>query len=154
MTNISWLILRTDARKELYVARQIALAGFDSWVPSQVLVSRPHAARRITAKAHLQAIKEIPILPRRVFAAIPTASHGDLASIRHLVGVERDGNQQPVYVPPNQINVFKAEIDRENTSTLALATRPDRKQKARWKALQDALLDMIHNARQQLEQAA
>lgn len=151
---MTWIICRTDARKELYVARQLALAGFDAWVPAQIIVTRPHAARRITAKAHVQTVKESPILPRRVFAAIPVACHGDLAGIRHLVGVERDGNQLPVSVPPGQITAFKAEIDRENTATLALAERPNRKQKAKWKALQDALLDMIHAAKERLEQAA
>jgi hypothetical protein len=57
-------------------------------------------------------------------------------------------------VPPEQIAAFRAEIDRENTATLALATRQNRKQKAKWKSLHDALVDMIQTAKGQMEQAA
>jgi hypothetical protein len=56
-------------------------------------------------------------------------------------------------VPPEQIAAFKAEIDRENTATLALATRQNRNQKAKWKSLHDALVDMIQTAKGQMEQA-
>jgi hypothetical protein len=71
-----------------------------------------------------------------------------------LVAVECDGDSRPISVPPEQIDAFKAEIDRENTATLALATRQNRKQKAKWKDMRTALLDMIHQAKGQMQRDA
>lgn len=151
---MSWLILRTDARKEAYVAQQIRNAGFDAWVPVQIITTRAAIARRITARAHMQTIKELPILPRRVFAAVPVALHAELEGVRHLVAIERNADQEAVSVPHSQIAAFKAAIDAENTAALALAQRASRKQKAKWKSLHDALCEMIEGARQQMEKAA
>ena len=150
---MNWLILRTDARKEAYVARQVQSLGFEAWLPVQLVACRPQIARRITAKAQLAKIREIPILPRRVFAAMPLeaateAVHGKVGKIRHLIGVD------PGCVPNGQLAAFRAEIDRENTAALALASRPSRKQKAKWKSLHDALCEMIQTAKEQLEAAA
>jgi hypothetical protein len=148
-----WLIIRTDFRKEHYVASQIRLLGFDAWVPCQMIVSRPAIARRVTAKAAVS-IKELPILPKRLFAAIPVALEADLLRIRHCVAVERDAALEAVYVPDAQIAAFRAEIDRENTASLALAQAKSRKQKAKWRSLKDALIDLVEGAKQQMEQAA
>lgn len=149
-----WLIVRTDARKESFVARQITIMGYDAYVPCQIIAARPAAARRVTAKAHLQTIRELPILPRRVFAAVPEWLQDEIAGIRHLIGIERDVGMSPIAIPDSQIAAFRAEIDRENTAALALASRPSRKQKAKWRSLHDALLDMIEQAKSRLEQAA
>ena len=149
-----WLILRTDARKEAYVARQVQSLGFEAWLPVQLVACRPQIARRITAKAQLAKIREIPILPRRVFAAIPVALQAEVSKVRHLVAIERNAAQEAISVPSSQIAAFRAEIDRENTAALALASRPSRKQKAKWKSLHDALCEMIQTAKEQLEAAA
>lgn len=152
MTN--WLIIRTDFRKEHYVAQQIRNAGFDAWVPVQIITSRPQIARRITAKAHMQTIKELPILPRRMFAAVPVALQDELEGIRHLVAIERNADQEAISVPHSQIHAFRVTIDNENTAALALSQRASRKQKAKWKSLHDALCEMIEGAKQTMEQAA
>lgn len=152
MTN--WLIIRTDFRKEHYVAQQIRNAGFDAWVPVQIITSRPQIARRITAKAHMQTIKELPILPRRLFAAVPVALQAELEGIRHLVAIERNADQEAISVPHSQIHAFRVTIDNENTAALALSQRASRKQKAKWKSLHDALCEMIVGAKQTMEQAA
>jgi hypothetical protein len=149
-----WLILRTDHAKEAYVARQIMFRGWDAWVPAQIIVCRPAIARRVSAKSHLQATKELPILPRRLFAAVPVAQEADLVGIRHLVAVERDGDSRPLSVPSAEIARFRAAIDAENMAALALATKASRKQKQRWRSLHDALVDMIEQAKGQLEAAA
>ena len=155
-----WLILRTDFRKEQYVARQIEHMGFPAWVPVQIVACRPQIARRITRATHLKAFREICLLPRRVFVAMPLeaaaeAVHGEYGYLRQSgCAIERNAALDPVSVPGNQIAAFRAEIDRENTAALALATRPSRKQKAKWKSLHDALLEMIDAAKEQLEQAA
>jgi hypothetical protein len=149
-----WLILRTDHGKEAYVARQIMFRGFDAWVPAQIIVCRPSVARRVSAKSQLQKIKELPILPRRLFAAVPVAQEADLAGIRHLVAVERDGASEALCVPSAEIARFRAAIDAENMAALALAQKASRKQKAKWRSLHDALLDMIDSAKAQMEQAA
>lgn len=150
----SWLILRTDFRKEAYVARQVENMGFAAWVPVQIIACRPAIARRVSAKAHLKAYREICLLPRRVFAAVPVMQEADLLKIRHAVALERNAALEAISVPANAIQQFRAEIDRENTAALALATRPSRKQKAKWKSLHDALVEMIDAAKTQLEQAA
>lgn len=151
---MSWLIIRTDFRKEHYVAQQIRNAGFDAWVPVQIITSRPQIARRITAKAHMQTIKELPILPRRLFAAVPVALQAELEGIRHLVAIERNADQEAISVPHSQIHAFRVTIDNENTAALALSQRASRKQKAKWKSLHDALCEMIEGAKQTMEQAA
>jgi hypothetical protein len=149
-----WIIIRTDARKEAYVARQIDNAGFSAWHPVQVIACRPAVSRRVTAKAQLRAYREIAILPRRVFASLPVASVDDLNGIRHLVGIEFDGDMRPVVIPDSQIAAFRAVIDAENTAALALSQKASRKQKAKWRDLKEALLEMIDGAKAQLEQAA
>jgi hypothetical protein len=150
----NWIILRTDFRKEPYVVSQIANRGFTAWHPVQVIATRPAVARRVTAKAQLRAYREIAILPRRVFACLPVASVDDLNGIRHLVGVEFDGDMRPVVIPDGQIAAFRAVIDAENRAALALSQSASRKQKAKWRSLHDALVEMIDGARAQLEQAA
>lgn len=151
---MGWLIIRTDARKEHFVAAQIRNAGFDAWVPCQIITSRPNVARRITSKAHMQTVRELPILPRRLFAAVPEALHAELQGVRHLVAIERYADQRPVSVPHSQIHAFRVTVDNENTAALALCQRASRKQKAKWRSLKDALLEMIDEAKQQMEQAA
>ena len=117
----SWVIVRTDFRKEHYVASQIANRGFTAWHPVQIIAARPAIARRVTAKAQLRAYREVAILPRRVFACLPAASVDDLQGIRHLVGVEFDGDMRPVVIPDSQISAFRAVIDAENRAALALS---------------------------------
>ena len=149
-----WLIVRTDFRKEHYVASQIGNMGFASWHPVQVIACRPTVARRITAKAQLRAYREVAILPRRVFVCLPAASVDNLQGIRHLVGVEFDGEMRPVVILDNQIAAFRAVIDAENRAALALSQSASRKQKAKWRDLKEALLELIDGAKAQLEQAA
>ncbi len=149
-----WIIMRTDFRKEPYVVSQIGNMGFPAWHPVQVIACRPAVARRVTAKAQLRAYREIAILPRRVFACLPVASVDDLQGIRHLVGVEFDGDMRPVVIPDSQISAFRAVIDAENRAALALSQSASRKQKAKWRDLREALLEMVDQAKAQLEQAA
>lgn len=149
-----WIILRTEARKEQYVTRQVMSMGWDAWTPTQVIACRPSIARRIMSKTQLQTYREICLLPRRVFAAAPVAAEADLLRIRYAQALERNAASEALLIPDRQVREFKAEIDRENTAALALATRPSRKQKAKWKSLHDALVEMIQGAREQLEQAA
>ena len=148
-----WIIVRTDFRKEHYVAAQIRNAGFDAWVPVQVIMSRKEIGRRVTAAGRLER-RELCILPRRLFAAVPVALHAELEGIRHLVAIERNADQEAVSVPANEIHAFRVAIDNENTAALALSQRASRKQKAKWKSLHDALLEQIDGAKAELEQAA
>jgi len=149
----SWLIIRTDYRKEHYVAAQIRNMGFAAWVPCQMIASRPGIARRKLSHPAV-AIKELPVLPRRLFAAVPVTLEADLLKVRHLVALERDAALDPVSVPGNQIDAFRAEIDRENTAAFALMQTQSRKQKAKWRSLKDALVEMVESAKTQMEQAA
>ena len=149
----SWLILRTDARKEAYVASRIGKMGFAAWHPVQVIACRPAISRRVTAKAQLRAYREVAILPRRVFTSLPAAFLDDLQGMRHLVGVEFDADMLPVGIPDQQIKDFRAVIDAENRAAVALSSAGKR-QKQKWRSLHDALVEMIDAAKSQLEQAA
>ena len=153
---MNWIILRTDHAKEAYVARQIAALTFDAWNPVQIIACRPAIARRVSSKAQLRTIKEIPILPRRIFAAVPhwAVLQGELSHIRHLVAVEHGSDSRPLSVPSAEIERFRAAIDAENTAALALAQKASRRQKAKWRSLKDGLVDMIEGAKQTIEQAA
>jgi hypothetical protein len=151
---VTWIILRTDARKEAYVAAQIRNAGFDAWHPVQIIACRTAVARRVTAKTQMRAYREIAILPRRLFAAVPAALHAELEGIRHLVAIERNADQEAISVPDSQIHAFRVTIDSENTAALALSQRASRKQKAKWRDLKEALLEMIDGAKQIIDQAA
>jgi hypothetical protein len=150
---LTWVIVKTDTRKEAFVAGQVANLGFDCWVPCQMIATRPHAARKVTAKA-MVSIKELPILPKRIFARMDWHEAGALRGIRHLQDVERDGEERIVAIPDSQIAAFKAEIDRENTAALALAQKASRRQKAKWRSLKDALLELVDSAKRQMEIAA
>jgi hypothetical protein len=150
---MNWLIIRTDFRKEAYVAAQIRNMGFPAWVPCQMISTRLGIGRRKLAHPTV-AIKELPVLPRRLFAAVPVALEADLLKVRHLVALERDAALAPVSVPGSQIDAFRAEIDRENTAALALMQTQSRKQKAKWRSLKDALVEMVESAKTQMEQAA
>lgn len=154
---LMWLIIRTDHRKENYVAAQLRHMGYDAWVPAQIIVCRPSLSRRVTANAR-HAIRELPILPRRVFARIvdwpDREAQSDILSVRHVETVERDAEQRAVRIRDAEIASFRAAIDAENTAALALAQKASRKQKAKWRSLHDALLEMIDAAKNQLEQAA
>ena len=151
----SWLIVRTDYRKEAYVAAQIRGMGFAAWVPCQMIASRPGIARRKLSHP-ATTIKELPVLPRRLFAAVPmwAVYQHELDGIRHCQGFEQNADQMVVQIPDSQIIAFRAEIDRENTAALALVQTQSRKQKAKWRSLKDALVEMIDSAKTQMEQAA
>ena len=153
-----WLILRTDHAKEHYVARQVQNLGYQAWVPAQIIVSRPSIARRVSSKAHMRNIKELPILPRRIFACIvdwqDRETQSEIACLRHCDGFERDSEQRLALIPDAQIAAFRAAIDAENTASLALAQKASRKQKAKWKSLHDALVELIQGAKETMEQAA
>jgi hypothetical protein len=144
-----WLIIRTDHGKEAYVARQIETRlECAAWVPVEKRLARicRHSKKRVPI--------EHPVLPRTLFAAVPVAREADLMRIRHLSGVEHDVALVPLVVPDSQIAVFRAEIERLNAATLAQAAMSVKKEKAKWRALKDALADVIRQAKEQLEAAA
>ncbi len=151
-----WIIIKTKFSKEHYVASQIRNAGFDAWHPVQVIARRPAIARRVTQKAQLRAYREIAILPRRLFMRVNDDLHFpfDFAAPRHMVGIETNADMEAVLIPDRQIDAFRAVIDAENTAALALSQSASKRQRAKWKNLHDALVEMIEGAKAQLEQAA
>jgi hypothetical protein len=151
-----WLILRTDFRKEHYVASQIINAGYKAWVPSRIVVVRTAAGRRITAKAKDRLpTKEYPLLPGLVFAAVPVALEAELMGIKGLESVEHTADYTPALVPQRQIEIFMEAVDAANAKmkNYAAATM-SKKEKAAWVPLQDLAAILTERARAQLEQAA
>lgn len=148
-----WLIIRTDFRKEHYVARRIQSLGFDAWVPIQQVAVRTHAARKDTKSPALM-VKELAILPRRLFALLPEPVDAQVRAIRHLEAIECDAALEPLRIPAMQICRFREAIETENALSMALAQRPSKRSKAKWKSLHDGLVDMIDGAKTQMEAAA
>lgn len=151
----AYLVIRTDDRKEAYVAHQIVIMGYDAWVPVQIELSRPRVARRFTSAKALATTKDIRILPKRLFAAIPVALEADLLKIRYCVAVERDSSLMPLQAPANQVARFRREVDQLNAETMALARMAQtRKTKAKWRSLKDALEGLMKAETVEQEQAA
>lgn len=138
------------------MARQIKALTFDAWNPVQIVACRPHHARKVTSRVQIRTIKEVSLLPRRIFAAVPVWAvlQGELAHIRHLVAVEHGPDSLPLCVPDAEISRFRAAIDAENTASLALAQAKSRRQKAKWRDMRAGLLELIEGAKQTMEQAA
>lgn len=149
-----WLIIKTDLRKEDYVARQIALAGFDAWVPTELIRCRTGVSRRYTNARKVIATRELPVLPKRLFAAIPVGAEADVSRIRHLVAIERDAYSLALQIPHSQIVRFRDEIDKLNREVLALAAIQTRKQKAKWRDLKSALQELMKPNDGKMEEAA
>ena len=150
-----WLIVKTDFRKEQYVASQIGKQGYDVWHPVQIIACRPAASRRVTAKAQLRAFREIAILPRRVFVRMDYIDRDTyIDAPRHVLGFEMGPEGNALRIPDQQIAAFRAVIDAENTAALALSQKASRRQKAKWRDLKEALVELIDGAKAQLEQAA
>jgi hypothetical protein len=157
---LSWVIIRTKkSGKEAFVAQQIdrLLGKETAWVPCQIITSRPCISRRVTAHAAVS-IKELPVVPKLLFVGGPAIHdrevQSELRTLRHVDRLECNAEQLPVYIPDVQIAAFRAEIDRVNTASLALAQKASRRQKAKWRSLKDALLELVDSAKQQMEQAA
>lgn len=146
-----WIIVRTQVKKEDYVARQIANAGFDAWVPTEIVRCRG-ASRRITKTT--VTTKPLPVLPKRLFCAVPVAAHGDLMKIRHLVAIERGPDSTALEIPYSQIVVFRDEIDRLNREVLALAAIQTRKHRAKWRDMREALAELAKGDKRAVEVAA
>jgi hypothetical protein len=151
---LTWIIIRTDHRKEHYVARRIRdTLGYDAWVPCQMIASRPAIARRVTAKGPVP-IKELPLLPKRLFVRMDYPAASVFVGIRHLEEVERDGEERIITIPDSQIAAFRAAIDALNVTSLALGAAAKTKMKKQWKPLQEGLKEEIERAKQQIEEAA
>ena len=155
---MNWLIVKTAFRKEPYVTTALNRMGLTAWHPVQVIACRPAIARRVSSKAHLATYRELPILPRRVFVTGPAIMDRELQSelrtLRYVDGIETGMDQQLVQIPDGQISAFRAVVEAENTASLALVQARSRKQKAKWRSLKDALLEMVESAKNQMEQAA
>jgi hypothetical protein len=150
-----WVIVRTALAKEQFVARALIRTGFDAWVPTEIRMLRTLTTRRSMAHSNVRKTLEIPILPRRLFAAIPVAAEADCGSIRYLEALERDGASLALCVPSVQIARFRAEIDRINAETMALARIVQTKRQKRvWKDMRDALQEIVAESRVTLEIAA
>ena len=155
---MSWIILRCAFRKEPYVVEALRRHGYEAWHPVQIVACRPAIARRVSSKAQLRTYREIAILPKLVFVGGPDLFdrevQSELRTLRHVECLETDSEQRVVQIPAAQIAAFRATIDAENTASLALAQKASRRQRARWKNLKDALLELVDSAKQQMEQAA
>jgi hypothetical protein len=151
---LTWIIIRCAQSKEAYVTRQIALMGFDAWLPVQHVYSKPAVARRFTSQKALVKYRELPVLPKCLFAAVPTGRHGDLQAIRYFASIERDGASLALQIPDIQIRIFRAAIDDMNAAAERHNAVITRKTKAKWRNMHDALQGLIAQAKTEMEIAA
>jgi hypothetical protein len=149
-----WLIIRTKYQKELAVSIQIAKKGFPVWVPVQKIRQRPVAARQHMDRSNTFQIKDRAVCPSLFFAAVPVEQIDRILGLRGLDRVEQTSEGTWALVPDNQVQAFREAIDRENAAALALAQSASRKNKAKWRSLQDALKELVDGAKQVMEQAA
>lgn len=149
-----WLIVRTEFRREQAVAVQISKKGFPVWVPLQIIRQRHPAARRHMDRSNTFQIKDRPVCPSLFFAAVPVDVVDRILGIRSLDRIEQTCEGTWAVVPDNQVQAFREAIDRENAATLALSQTASRKNKAKWRSLQDALMELVEGAKQTMEQAA
>ena len=149
-----WLIIRTKYQKELAVSIQIAKKGFPVWVPVQKIRQRPVAARQHMDRSNTFQIKDRAVCPSLFFAAVPVDEIDRILGLRGLDRVEQTSEGTWALVPDSQVQAFREAIDRENAAALALAQSASRKNKAKWRSLQDALKELVDGAKQVMEQAA
>ena len=149
-----WLIIRTKYQKELAVSIQIAKKGYAVWVPVQKIRQRPVAARQHMDRSNTFQIKDRAVCPSLFFAAVPVEQIDRILGLRGLDRVEQTSEGTWALVPDNQVQAFREAIDRENAAALALAQSASRKNKAKWRSLQDALKELVDGAKQVMEQAA
>ena len=107
--------------------------GYHAWVPVLVRSYRTAAHGR----SRIRAIKELPILPKFLLAAIPATVHGDLGAVRYFDRIERDIALAPLKIPSWQVEQFATELQAINDAETARARRltaakPD---KTRWQRL-------------------
>ena len=148
------LIVRTEFRREQAVAIQIAKKGFPVWVPVQKIRQRPTAARTHMDRSNTFQIKDRVVYPSLFFAAVPVEQIDRILGLRGLDRVEQTSEGTWALVPDDQVRAFRDAIDRENAAALALAQSASRKNKAKWRSLQDALKELVDGAKQVMEQAA
>ena len=149
-----WIIVRTEFRRELAVSIQIAKKGYSVWVPVQKIRQRPTAARTHMDRSNTFQIKDRPVCPSLFFAAVPVDKIDRILGLRGLNKVEQTSEGTWALVPDVQVMAFRDAIDQENAAALALAQSASRKNKAKWRSLQDALKEMVDGAKQTMEQAA
>ena len=150
-----WLIVRTDFRKEQAVAVQIGKKGFPVWVPVEKVVQRHPGARRHMdiSNTHLPP-KDRPICPSLLFAAVPLDEIDRILGLRDLDKVEQTSEGTWARVPDDQVTRFRKAIDAENAAAMALYQTTGKRNKKRWRSLQDALMELVEGAKQTMEQAA
>lgn len=147
-----WLIVRTEAAKEHFVAKEIVRLGLgEAWVPVEIRSYRTAVVRKHRGPPQT---KEYPLLPKRLFAAVPVALQGVLATVRHLAAIERGSDATALQIPAHEIALFRARVAELNADTLALCKITTRKQKRAWKSMKEALEEMIGAAKTEMEMAA
>ena len=99
-------------------------------------------------------IKDRPVCPSLFFAAVPVDEIDRILGLRGLNKVEQTSEGTWALVPELQVQQFRDAIDQENAAALALAQSASRKNRAKWRSLQDALKEMVDGAKQVMEQAA
>lgn len=137
---MTWIIVRTETAKEGFVSAQLRHRGLEAWVPAEKRLVRIHRLSKA------RKVEEYPIVPRLLFAAVPQGREAEVTGIRHLLRLERTAEGLVARIPFCQITRFQAEIERLNALSMALAAKPTKREKARWRSLKEALVELVQGA--------
>ena len=151
---MEWLIIRTEYHREKAVAAQIDKKGFMSWVPMQKHTKRQPGARRHMDRSNVLETIERPVCPSLLFAAVPVRDVDRILGIRHLSKIEQTAEAMWAVVPDEQVRQFREAIDAENRAAMMLTEAARRKQKKRWRSLEEGLLELVAAVTNPIEQAA
>lgn len=118
-------------------------------------MARPGISRRSAALSNLRKTVQLPVLPGCLFAAISVTTEADCASVRYVTAIKRNSASTVLQIPGKQLSVFRAQIDRLNAETNALAkiVQTGKKKKV-WKDMREALEELVAGSKVVLEDAA
>lgn len=114
----SWHIIRCERHHDAKVAGVIRAAGWDVWMPQQLVITRHPAARRQTQPAD-KAFKEkwFPLLPGYLFSAIRTLPDALEDGARYPCSLVMAAPYVPALVAFEALSGFMAKVDAANEET-------------------------------------
>lgn len=109
----AWRIVRVTSGHEAAVDAELRRMVIDvrTWIPELLIVLRPRRTRLSQTPA--RRVYRLP-LPGYVFAALAVADMGVLQRLRYCDGVWRDGDDNPVAVPGEQVAAFMTAVQDYN----------------------------------------
>lgn len=116
----------------------MSAAGFTAWFPlSMYIVHRRRSGRS-------PVLRQKPSITGTVFVFNDPLRRDDLMGLRYVEGIWRDASNCTIYIPDDQVQAFRTELDAVNDAVLARLKKATTKPiKQRWKKLDPVNLKSI-----------